>query len=224
MTFETEILFLRERIVEYGLKLSPVQSEHFRLYLFELMDWGRKMNLTGLSDTRRVISELFFDSLIPTPFLPCQGKMLDVGSGAGIPALPIKILLPDLETHLLEPNQKKISFLKHIIRLLKIERITVIKGRIEQDGARLLSGGYDLVTVRALTHLQTAISWCAPFLKPEGLMVSFLGADSQLSIRQARDQIEKNDLILKQQIDYRIPENQTERHIVIFQKKQGFSQ
>ena len=144
--------------------------------------------------------------------------MLDVGSGAGIPGLPIKILRPDLETHLLEPNRKKSSFLKHIIRLLQIEKIIVVMGRIERGGDQLLCGDYDLITVRALTDLGTAIIWCAPFLKPDGLAVFFLGADVEQSIQQARNEIKKNSLFINKQIAYQIPESKTNRHIVIFQK------
>jgi len=219
MIFETEILYLRERIAEYGIRLSPVQAEHFRIYLSELMDWNRKMNLTGLSNPKRIVTDLFFDSLIPSPFLPCQGKMLDVGSGAGIPGLLLKIIQPDLETHLLEPNRKKNSFLKHIIRLLQIEKIIVVRGRIESDGDQLLGGDYDLITVRALTDLETAVNWCAPFLKPDGLAVFFLGADVEQPIHQARNEIKKNNLFINKQIVYQIPESKTRRHIVIFQKR-----
>ena len=83
MSFETEILYLRERIAEHGIILSSVQVEHFRIYLSELMNWNRKMNLTGLSNPKRIITDLFFDSVIPSPFFPHQGKMLDVGCGLG---------------------------------------------------------------------------------------------------------------------------------------------
>lgn len=219
MIFETEILYLQERIAEYGIRLSPVQAEHFRLYLSELMDWNRKMNLTGLSNPKRIVTDLFFDSLIPFPFLPNQGKMLDVGSGAGIPGLPIKIIRPNLDTYLLEPNRKKNSFLKHIIRLLKIEKIIVVMGRIESDVDPLLRGDYDLITVRALTHLETAVKWCAPFLKPDGLAVFFLGADIEQPIHQAYNEIKKNNLSMNNQIAYQIPESKTKRHIVIFKKR-----
>lgn len=218
MTFDEEILFLQERIAEYGITLSPDQAGHFHIYLSELMEWGRKINLTGLSSPKRIITELFFDSLIPAPFLPCRGKMLDIGSGAGIPALPIKIVRPDLDAHLLEPNSKKNSFLKHIIRLLKLEQIMVIKGRIERDGALLFPGGYDLITVRALTDPATAINWYSPFLRPGGMAVHFLGADFKQSLQQAGDRIENIDLMIHRQIDYHLPGRRDKRHIVIFQK------
>ncbi len=219
MIYETEILYLRERIAEYGIQLSPVQAEYFRLYLSELMDWNRKMNLIGLSSPKRVVTDLFFDSLIPSPFLPYQGKMLDVGSGAGIPGMLIKIIRPDLETHLLEPNRKKNSFLKHIIRLLQIEKIMVVRGRIESDGDQLSYGNYDLITVRALIDLETAVSWCAPFLKSQGLLVFFIGADVDQPIHQASREIKKNNLFINKQIGYRLPEKKTKRHVVILQKR-----
>lgn len=218
MSFETEIIYLRERIAEHGIILSSVQAEHFRIYLSELMNWNRKMNLTGLSTPKKVVTELFYDSLLVSPFLPAQGKMLDVGSGAGIPGLLIKIIRPDLETHLLEPNRKKNSFLKHTIRLLQLEKITVVMGRIENHGNQLSRDDYDLITVRALTNLETAINWSASFLKLEGLAVFFLGEEVEQPVHQATHEIKKNNLFLKKQIGYQVPESKTKRHIVIFQK------
>ena len=219
MSFETEILYLRERITEHGIILSSAQVEHFRIYLSELMNWNRKMNLIGLSNPKKVVTELFYDSLMPSPLLPTQGKMLDVGSGAGIPGLLIKIMRPDLETHLLEPNRKKNSFLKHTIRLLQLKKITVVMGRIENHGNQLSKGDYDLITVRALTKLETAIKWSASFLKIEGLAVFFLGEEVEQPIHQANQEIKKNNLIFKRQIGYQVPESKTKRHIVIFQKQ-----
>ena len=219
MSFETEILYLRKRIAEHGIILSSVQAEHFRIYLSELMNWNRKINLIGLSNPLKVITELFYDSLMPSSFLPTQGNMLDVGSGAGIPGLLIKIIRPDLETHLLEPNRKKNSFLKHIIRLLQLEKIMVVMGRIENHGNQLTSGDYDLITVRALTNLETAINWCASFLKPDGLIVFFFGEEVEQPIYQAGHEIRKNNLFIEKQIVYQVPESKTKRHIVIFQKQ-----
>ena len=221
MSFEKEIYYLRQRIAEHGIILSSAQVEHFRIYLSELMNWNRKMNLTGLFNPKRIVTELFYDSLILFPFLPTQGKMLDVGSGAGIPGLLIKIMLPELETYLLEPNRKKNSFLKHVIRLLQLQKIVVVMGRIESHGNQLSKGDYDLITVRALTDLKTAINWCASFLKREGLAVFFLGEDVEQPLHQASQEIKKNNLFIKKQIGYQVPESKTKRHIVIFQKLGG---
>jgi len=219
MNHPEAVLLLQSRVAVYGIKLSPRQIEQFHIYLSELMDWGGKMNLIGLSDPKRVANELLFDSLIPGPFLPQRGKMLDVGSGAGIPGLPLKLLKPDLESHFLEPNSKKTGFLKHMVRVLGLEKTKVLQGRINKDRALLSPEGYDLITVRALTDLATAVNWCAPYIKPRGLMVHFLGPDIQRILHQTRDQIEKNNLKLYRQIDYLLPEKSSKRHILIFQKR-----
>jgi len=103
-----EIKLLGDKALDYGIELSWQQLELFHVYLEELWDWNQRINLTGLSTREKIVIELFLDSLIPAPFLPKKGRMLDVGSGAGIPGLPLKIYTPQLKTHLLEANSKKV--------------------------------------------------------------------------------------------------------------------
>ncbi len=123
---------LHSKALDYGISLTEHQLSLFQIYLDELWDWNHRINLTGLSTRERIIIELFLDSLIPAPFLPENGRMFDVGSGAGLPGVPLKIFRPHLEVHLLEANSKRVSFLKQVIRLLSLRKIEVMKGRIEK--------------------------------------------------------------------------------------------
>jgi len=214
-----EINILHEHAVNYGIELSQKQIDLFKTYLDELTEWNRKINLTGLSTNEKIINELFLDSLIPGPYLPKKGRLLDVGSGAGFPGIPLKINNPELHVHLLEPNAKKTRFLKHIIRLLGLENIDVLKGRIEKAGDILHPGGYDIITSRALSGLPQIIDWCAPFLLQEGILVGFLGIEAEDTIQKCQPALSRHQLGLLNKRSYVLPGKNTKRTTVILKKK-----
>ena len=147
---EDEKQKLRSWAADMGIALSPSRIDLFGLYLSELFEWNKRINLAGLSSRKRIIKELLLDSIIPLSFLPEEGRFLDIGSGAGFPAIPIKICRPRIKAHLLEPNSKKVSFLKQIVRLTKLCEIEIIRGRIERDGNLLHPDGYHIISSRAL--------------------------------------------------------------------------
>ncbi|MBW1887502.1 MAG: 16S rRNA (guanine(527)-N(7))-methyltransferase RsmG [Deltaproteobacteria bacterium] len=210
---------LRDKARDFGIELSLHHLNLFGIYLTELMDWNRRINLTGLKSVDRIVIELLLDSLIPAPFLPDKGRMLDVGSGAGLPWIPLKIHSPQLSIHLLEANSKKVNFLKQVIRLLSLRDIHAIKGRIEKDEDNLHSDGYHLITARALAGLHQTIEWCSPFLLPGGLLVSFLGNRAEEDLKGCQQVMEDNCICFHRQIPYILPGKRSERNTVIFKKK-----
>ena len=213
-----ELTFLQENALSFGIHLSQRHFDLFSLYLHELIEWNRRINLTGLSTRKRMISELFLDSLIPVPLIPDKGRLLDVGSGAGFPGMVIKIYRPQFKTHLLEINSKKVNFLKQIIRLLNLDEIEVIKGRIESDGINLHDEGYHLITSRALASLDQVIEWCSPFLCPGGMLVGFLGSNAEKVIEKSRPLRELHSLVVNKSIVYSLPGKESQRTIVILKK------
>lgn len=211
-----EIHSLFQSAAHFGINLTDQQLDLFRIYLGELWSWNRKFNLTGLEDRGRMVIELFLDSLIPSPFLPGEGDLLDVGSGAGFPGLPLKIHCPLRNTFLLEPNSKKVSFLRHVIRLIRLEEIHTIKGRVEHlpKEAR-----YDMVTARALAEFGKTLESCAPLVKDGGLLVLYLGARAEENLRESERSVADQDLRVCKKISYTLPGKRSERHTVIFQKE-----
>ena len=177
------------------------------------------MNLTGISDRGRIVLELLLDSLIPVPLIPEKGMMLDAGSGAGFPGIPLKICRPHQKTVLVEANSKKVSFLKQVIRLLKLDHIQVLHGRIEGHGKDLIEGGYHLVTARAMAPLDKTIQWCSPFLSSGGMLICYLGGEAREKMERHRKMIEDCSLLIHQSISYSLPHRQVNRTLVIFKKK-----
>lgn len=215
---EDEFQALITNALNYGVKISHPQLTLFRTYLNELWDWNLHMNLTGLSSRREIVVELFLDSLIPAPFIAARGKILDVGSGAGFPAIPLKIHMPTLKMTLIEANSKKVSFLRHVIRLLDLNDIEVINGRIEQDRGPLKHEEFALITARALAGLAQTLSWCAPFLCQRGRLVSFLGSRAEKDLKESRQVMEREGIVLHEMIPYVLPTKKTKRNTVIFRK------
>lgn len=203
---------------KFGINLLPHQFDLLGIHLDELWDWNKKTNLTGLSSRQKIIKELFLDSLIPSTFLPIRGRLLDVGSGAGFPGIPLIICNPLLTAHLLEPNSKKASFLKQVIRLSKLHQVTVIRDRIENSTDHLHSEGYHIITARAVSRLPQVLDWCAPYLASEGLIINFQGSQFQKTLEDSSSVIKRYGLFLHKTISYTLPEKKSERNILIFKK------
>jgi len=147
---------LREFVVssarELGLTIEESHAEQFIRYLAHLIEWNKVINLTAIIDPKEIIIKHFVDSLVAlvaTSF-PQHSMVLDVGSGGGFPGIPLKIVRPDLRLALVEPVQKKCSFLNSVIGLLKLHDVCTFDGTIEQYAKKPISQVIDMVVVRAL--------------------------------------------------------------------------
>ena len=138
-----------------GVTLEPDQVEKFLIYLKQLRLWNRTMNLTGISDEREIIIKHFIDSLagLRAEWFGQRSHVLDVGTGAGFPGIPLRIARPDLLLTLIEPVKKKASFLHFLVGLLRLEQVKIFEGTLEQFIENDRSEeSFDYVTTRALKH------------------------------------------------------------------------
>ena len=146
--------FTISSIKELGLTIGENQVEQFMCYLAHLIEWNKAINLTAIIDPKEIIIKHFVDSLVAlvaTSF-PQNGVVLDVGSGGGFPGTPLKIVRSDIRLVLVEPIQKKCSFLNSVIGLLKLQDVSTFDGTIEQYAKRTLRPVIDTVVVRALKY------------------------------------------------------------------------
>ena len=209
---------MSEKALDFGIDLSQRHLDLFGAYMDELLEWNCRINLTGLSERKRIIIELFLDSLIPTPFIPEKGRMLDVGSGAGFPGIVIKVCRPHLKTCLMEANSRKTSFLKQVVRLLKLSDVDVVNGRIESDKDKLHPDGYHLITARALAGPDRIITWCSPFLCSGGLLITFLGSGAVDELEKCGIALETNFLVVDRLIPYSLPGMRSGRTLALLRK------
>jgi 16S rRNA (guanine527-N7)-methyltransferase len=176
---EKEIILLGQAVRELGIELSPLQLEQFDLYQKELLLWNTKINLISEKSAQEIASRHFLDSLTALQFIDKQNaRVIDIGSGAGFPGLPLKIARPTLQFYLLESNRKKVSFLKHIIRLLNFTETLVLHERAEN----LIKNNkwkdfFDIVISRAAFKLPEFLSLGAFFLAPQGTLIALKGSD-----------------------------------------------
>jgi 16S rRNA (guanine527-N7)-methyltransferase len=216
---EEQLRSLRAHARGYGISLSDEQLERFRVYLRELMLWNEKFNLTGLRDPERIVTELFLDSLIPAPRISPEGRLLDAGSGAGFPGLPLKILYPGLQLHLLEARAKRVHFLKEMVRRLGLTGVEVIRGRIEKDLPTLPGDCYPWITARALAKFPQVIRWCSPLLCGGGILICYLGEHGVEALEEERLAVEAAGLELQEVIPYTLPEKSGRRNAVLLRKR-----
>ena len=146
--------FTISSIRELGLTIGDSQADQFMRYLAHLIEWNKAINLTAIIDPKEIIIKHFVDSLVAlvaTSF-PQNGAVIDVGSGGGFPGIPLKIVRSDMRLVLVEPVQKKCSFLNSVIGLLKLQDVSTFYGTIEQYAKRSICHVIDTVVVRALKY------------------------------------------------------------------------
>ncbi len=198
---------------ELGIELSAEQTDAFVTYLAELNKWNKKMNLTAIRDERDAIIKHVLDSLSYSKGLVPQAgmRLLDIGSGAGFPAVPIKIAYPAITVTLVESTKKKASFLRHIVRALKLYAVDVVDKRVEELSEPLL-GAYDVVTARAFAEMKSAIKAGRPFLKKRGFLILSRGPEESLT----HEELAGTGMALEKRIALTLPHSEYRRTIWVF--------
>jgi len=159
--------------LEMGIRIEPSAVDSFAIHARELVRWTRKTNLTAITDPLDVAVKHFLDSVAVTPFMPPEGRILDVGSGGGFPGIPLKVTLPSLTALLIDGVRKKVSFLQHIMRILTLSRIDAKHIRAEDlKYDETLSDGFDVIVCRAVSGLQAYIRNALPLLATGGKIIA----------------------------------------------------
>lgn len=173
----------------FGLSLSGRQSDQLASYLDLLLRWNRKINLTSIRTPEESVTRHFGESFYLAKLLDLRGGLLDIGSGAGFPALALKILFPEVATTLLEPVAKKRAFLKEVARICEMSSVTVCSERLEDFLTANSSAEFAVVTTRAVGQLERLIPAAARCLKDDGHICLWLGLSQVPAARQASEAI-----------------------------------
>ncbi len=176
-------LSLAEYTGSLGVQLATEQLAAFDRLGEELLRWNRQSNLTAITNPDDIVIKHFFDSLTLAPLLSGQERLLDVGSGAGFPAIPLKIALPQLTVVTVDAVQKKIFFQRHIIRTLGLTNITALHDRIENIAAQH-DDGFDVVVSRAFTALGDFVKLVTPLLSTAGRIIAMKGKEGRAEAAQ----------------------------------------
>lgn len=210
---------LRDGLAALSIDLDDQSIALLCRYFTELGKWSKKMNLVARGDDRTLIETHFLDSLTLLPILraqPADSRLLDIGSGAGFPGLAVKCALPELAVTLAEPRQKRVSFLKHVIRTLKLTNTEVLPERIEPDPAT--SVRFPLITSRAFADIVGFLTACEHLSPTNGLIICMKGPKYEEEIAAWRASPMVDRFRLGEIETHRLPFSGKERYLVIFEK------
>ena len=165
-----------EGAATFDIDLNHSQTRQFAVHATELVRWNRKINLTAITDPFEVAIKHFLDSLPAARFLPKDATLLDIGSGGGFPGLPLKVLLPSLSITLIDGSRKKVNFLKHVIRTLKLDNIEALHIRAEDlANDPLYRNRFNVIISRAVSSLELFCRLALPLLTDGGAMLALKG-------------------------------------------------
>lgn len=165
----------------YGIKTNPPICNSIRSYIELLLRWNQKIALTTITDPLQILRLHFGESMFAVNEVPIRhGRLADVGTGAGFPAIPISMVIPGLECTLIESNHKKATFLAEVVRSLRLERIQVFRGRMETYP--ISAQKFDFAVSRALGMHQAFLDWSANQLCPGGSVIYWIGDEDGAKI------------------------------------------
>ncbi len=207
-----------------GLPLSQEQVRQFEDYWREMLDWNRRVNLTAITGYEEVQVRHFLDSLAIYSVLDISRShenlnILDVGSGAGLPGIPLKIALPETKLTLIEATGKKTEFLNHIVRILRLENVAVVTGRAEDLAHNNeYRAGFNVVISRAVASLATLVELTLPFCPTGGTVIAPKKGDIGKEIKEALKAIETFGGSLREVILVELDDLIDDRYLVIIDK------
>lgn len=161
------------------ITVNEKQTEQLAIHAAELLKWNRRMNITAITDPFEMAIKHYVDSMAPVHYIPSEAALLDIGSGGGFPGIVLKILMPSLRVVLIDASRKKVSFLKHVIRTLRLERIEAhhVRGEHLPDG-RYAQKEFDVIISRAFAALDTFAAMALPLLKHDGMIIAMKGKEA----------------------------------------------
>ncbi|MDY0276574.1 MAG: 16S rRNA (guanine(527)-N(7))-methyltransferase RsmG [Acholeplasma sp.] len=202
----------------FKIELDVNQSEMFKKYYELLIDYNKHTNLTTITEENEVYYKHFYDSLTINNLLPSRGiSLCDMGSGAGFPSIPLKIINPDLKITIIDSSNKRISFLKSLVSNLNLTNVTLIHSRIEDYGKNHLNS-FDVITARALGHLRLISEMAVPMLKVKGIFIAMKGSKGEEELNESLRAIKTVGGLLVNEKYLELPYNLGNRSLFVIRK------
>ena len=214
--FEEEML---EKSKILGVRFSVEQIEQFYRYMNLLIEWNEKMNLTAITEPKEIILKHFIDSITILKYIDDNSKLVDVGTGAGFPGVPLSIMNPTLKITLVDSLNKRLIFLQEVVKELNLKNIEIVHARAEEFGQnKNCREKFDIATSRAVANLATLSEYLVPLVKIGGKIISMKASNAKEEINDAQKAIEVLGGKIEKIEEFDLPESDIGRTIIIIDK------
>ncbi len=204
-----------------GLEVTPNEASSFQKYMELLIDWNTKINLTTITEPCEVAAKHFLDSIMILKYvdIPSDAKFIDVGTGAGFPGLPLKVMKPKLKVTLLDGLNKRLKFLKDVSENLYLP-VELVHARAEEAGRqKQFRQKFDFASARAVAQLNVLCEYCLPFIKINGTFIAMKGPNPQEEIKNAENAISLLGCELAKVKEFQLPNGDSRSLIFIKRTK-----
>lgn len=208
---------LNDLLKNININLSDRQLEQFEIYFEFLVEYNNYVNLTAITEKEEVYIKHFYDSILVGQVLDLTTvkTICDVGSGAGFPSIPLKIVYPNLEVTIVDGLDKRITFLKQVVNKLGLENVNLVHGRAEEY-AKDHRESFDVVTARAVARANILNELCIPLVKVGGYFISMKGKNAEEEINEGNSLKLLNAKIIKQN-EYYLPKEESKRVLILIE-------
>ena len=216
-----DLTVLEQGCQQIGISLNEEQKQQFIAFYEYLVEKNKVMNLTGITEFQEVLVKHFLDSLacVKAADMNEVKTVMDIGTGAGFPGVPLKIAFPHLEACLLDSLKKRVNFLEETFELLKLENITAIHGRAEEFAKnKAYREKYDLCVSRAVSNLATLSEYCLPYVKVGGKFISYKSGTVKEEVEQAEKAVSILGGKIQDVVYFNLPDSEIQRSLVVIKK------
>lgn len=216
-----DLTILEKGCKELGITLDEIQKKQFTDFYEYLVEKNKVMNLTGITEFQEVLIKHFLDSLACVKAVDMSRikRIMDIGTGAGFPGVPLKIAFPHLEACLLDSLKKRVNFLEETFQMLKLENITAIHGRAEEYAKnKQYRETYDICVSRAVSNLATLSEYCLPYVKTGGYFISYKSGTVQEEVEQAQKAVKILGGKIQDVVYFQLPDSEIQRSLVVIEK------
>ena len=216
MKLEEFKIELKRACEKNKIMLLEEQIEKFYKYMNLLIEWNQKINLTAIVEPKEIIQKHFIDSMSVLNYIQDKKNIIDVGTGAGFPGIPIKIANPNINVTLLDSLQKRVNFLSEVVSQLELDKIKAVHSRAE-DYAKENRESYDVAISRAVANMSTLVEYLLPYVKQDGIVICMKGPNIE-------DELEKSKKAISilggkiEHIEHLFLDEEMERNLIIIRK------